>query len=330
MTTPMTPLEMERLAFVKFLFDQGQAQARQPEPLNATAVLSFHDAVEQFLRLAADHLGVSLSKNVTFLGYWSEIKSGSTANITLPSKAPMDRMNSLRVGFKHHGTIPSKSAIEQSRADSVTFFTDAVPMVFGVGFEGIDMIDLVTQPETAKILRHTQAQADAGQWPSAMAGLMIAFTGLVNHYGEYHTYDRSHPFRFGPTIGPLATSMDPVTTALRPLFQAVGSMQTAMRIMALGIDYSQYAKFEVICPKVSQIYSENGTRYTFHLTEAQRQALGVTEYESGRHFVIEAAIQAARAESALQARSDHQAINSPAPGVWHSGTAHEWKAPEEA
>ncbi|MFI1401075.1 hypothetical protein [Streptomyces sp. NPDC020681] len=323
----MTALEIERLAFVRFLYDQGQTQARQPEPLSATAVLSFHDAVEQFLRLAADHLGVSLSKSVTFIGYWSEIQSGMPGQAALPSKAAMNRMNNLRVQFKHHGTFPSKSAIEQSRSDTATFFTDAVPMVFGVGFDGVDMLDLVSQPKITSILRDAQSHADAGALPMAMAGLMIAFTELLDHYGERSTYDTRQPFRFGPTIEvPMSTATDPLERAFEPLTQAVGNMQVAMRIIALGIDYSRYARFQVLCPHVRRHYTGQQNQYHFHLSEAQKQTLTQDDYEAGRYFVIEAAVQAARAEAALQIRSDHRTINSPAPGTWHTGSHHVWKA----
>ncbi|MFJ9988099.1 hypothetical protein ACIQUD_29510 [Streptomyces globisporus] len=333
MTTPMTALEIERLAFVRFLFDQGIAQARQPEPLSATAVLSFHDAVEQFLRLAADHLGVSLPRNVTFTGYWSEIEPHTPGQAPLPSKPAMNRMNNLRVAFKHHGTFPSKTAIEQSRSDTVTFFTDAVPLVFGIDFESVDMLNLVAHPQVATTLRAAQGHADKGNLPMAMAGLMIAFIELLDHYGERGTYDNKQPFRFGPSITPTEPLLaDPVTTALSkvlsPMSQALGAMQTAMRIIALGIDYSRYAQFDVLCPKVSRHYSGPQCQYHFHATEAQNRTLTRAHFEFGRHFVIEAALQAARAEAALQTRDEHRAINSPEPGTWHSGTHHVWKAPE--
>ncbi|MFE9743223.1 hypothetical protein [Streptomyces sp. NPDC006477] len=334
MTTPMTALEIERLAFVRFLFDQGIAQARQPEPLSATAVLSFHDAVEQFLRLAADHLEVSLSKNVTFAGYWSEIQPHTPGQAPLPSKAAMNRMNNLRVAFKHHGTFPSKTAIEQSRSDTVTFFTDAVLLVFGIDFESVDMLNLVAHPQVATTLRAAQGHADKGNLPMAMAGLMIAFIELLDHYGERDTYDNKQPFRFGPTITPIRSlTADPLAKALSkvlaPTSEAVGAMQTATRIIALGIDYSRYAQFEVLCPKVSPHYPGPQRQYGFHVTEAQNRSLTRADFEFDRHFVIEAALQAARAEAVLRTRDEHRAINSPAPGTWHSGTHHVWEPPED-
>jgi hypothetical protein len=39
------------------LYQQGIEQARRPEPLSLASLLTFHDSVELFLVLAADHLG---------------------------------------------------------------------------------------------------------------------------------------------------------------------------------------------------------------------------------------------------------------------------------
>ena len=57
-----------------------------------------------FRLLAAENLGVTLSRCVTFEGYFGEIQRD--AAVTLPARAAMRRMNNSRVNFKHHGTIP--------------------------------------------------------------------------------------------------------------------------------------------------------------------------------------------------------------------------------
>src|SRR5262249_12096779 len=158
-----------------FLYERGVSQADQPEPLSATAVLSFQDAVEQFLRLAAEHLRVNLPTEIKFAEYWAKLEPALLpAQTQLPSNNAMDRMNRLRVALKHHGIIPSRTAIEQVRGDVTTFFTDATPLVFGIDFARIDLIDMVTRNETAQLLRDAQTHADAGDYVAAMAGLVIA------------------------------------------------------------------------------------------------------------------------------------------------------------
>ncbi|MEV6831226.1 hypothetical protein [Amycolatopsis sp. NPDC051102] len=66
---PLDANVMRRLAFIRFLYDQSMDQVNQPEPLPATAILSFHDAVELFLRLSAEHLKQNLPSRVDFAEY---------------------------------------------------------------------------------------------------------------------------------------------------------------------------------------------------------------------------------------------------------------------
>jgi hypothetical protein len=103
------------LGFIRFLYTQGLEQARQPEPLSATALLSFHDAVELFLILSGEHLHANLSTSINFLEYWDRLAPSLPGKIPLGHKGAMARMNRLRVNLKHHGSIPSESDLEQVR-----------------------------------------------------------------------------------------------------------------------------------------------------------------------------------------------------------------------
>jgi hypothetical protein len=99
LTQPLDPLTVQRLAFIRFLYEQGVSQADQPEPLSATAVLSFQDAVETFLRLAAEYRNVNLPTDVKFAEYWTKLQPALPPQTQLPSKNAMDRMNRVRVAL---------------------------------------------------------------------------------------------------------------------------------------------------------------------------------------------------------------------------------------
>ena len=170
------------LAFVRFLYNQGLEQAQRPQPLATSALLSFHDAVEMFLGLAADHLGVSLAQNITFEGYFDQIKQGG--GIDLPGRRPMRRMNRSRVSLKHHAIFPSPTDLDQFRADVITFLTDATQMVFSADFLGLDMIGLVTQQNAITRLRSAETSAGQGDHTEALALLSEAFEELLEDYAN--------------------------------------------------------------------------------------------------------------------------------------------------
>lgn len=65
----LSPQEAKRLGLIRFMYLQGLEQAGRPHPLSSQALLSFHESVEMFLLLAAEHLNVSLPKSVNFEGY---------------------------------------------------------------------------------------------------------------------------------------------------------------------------------------------------------------------------------------------------------------------
>ncbi|NSC25190.1 hypothetical protein FM076_30150 [Streptomyces albus subsp. chlorinus] len=203
MTTPnpLTPTTIQRLAFIRFLHKQGMHQSAQPEPVSGTAILSFQDAAEHFLLLSAEHLEINIPGDIKFLQYWERLQPALPGNQPLPGKHPLGRMNKLRVDLKHHGTIPSASAIAQAKADITAFFTDATPLVFGVDFATVDMADLVTRSKTVEILKAAQDRVDQGNIPAAMAGLRIAFNELISYYGERRERGNARaPFSFGPTL----------------------------------------------------------------------------------------------------------------------------------
>lgn len=47
---------IKRLALIKYLVTQGNNHSRMHEPINALSVISYHDAADLFLQLAAEEL----------------------------------------------------------------------------------------------------------------------------------------------------------------------------------------------------------------------------------------------------------------------------------
>ncbi|MEU3099892.1 hypothetical protein ABZ690_35670 [Streptomyces sp. NPDC006967] len=340
-TNPLTPQTVQRLAFIRFLHAQGVAQSRQPQPLAATSVLSFHDAVELFLVLAGEHLGVGLPTQINFSQYWEKLAAGLPPNTQLPSKKAMERMNKIRVNLKHHGAVPSPTDIDQVRADVLTFFTDATPIIFGGSFTQIDMIDLVSRPQTVKFLQFAQSCADKGDLPQAMAALSIAFTELIEHYTETRRSAYRPPFRFGDVkdyrdesrriggdreakklrLTDLLSHIKDISKQLSSVTKVTKEMQRAMRVTALGIDYTRYARFDVLTPQVGRYMGGNARFFV----EEGHKLLTHEDYQFARLFVIESAMQAAKADAVLQRRLDHRAAS---PAGWGQAEERDWEGPD--
>lgn len=66
---------IRRLVFIRYLYNLGVEQSKKAEPYSWTSVLTFHDAVELFLVLSAEYLGISENnlKELKFSRYWEII-----------------------------------------------------------------------------------------------------------------------------------------------------------------------------------------------------------------------------------------------------------------
>lgn len=291
---PISPQETKRLALIRFLYMDGLEQVARPAPLSSQALLSFHDTVEMFLLLAAEHLSVNLSRGVNFDGYFSEIKASS--DVEIPLRPAMRRMNNSRVNLKHHGSIPSDADLEQFRADVTTFLTDATQLVFQADFTRIDMVDLVTQQDAADKLRKAETQAGQGDYVEALATLSEAFDGLLDDYASRKIgLNGGSPYAWGPPAPPglgirlKGRDHDPeVVKRLEYVNSRVNDMQRPMRVMAMGVDYRRYARFKMLVPQILRFL--DGRREVRPVPGFQ---LGDDEYQFCKQFVIETALHLA-------------------------------------
>jgi hypothetical protein len=315
---------VRQLAFVRLIYARGVLQADEPDPMFALAVNDFQDSVEAFLRLASNVLKVNLPSHLNFLDYWDKIEPelpGQTGHLKLPAKNAMDRMNKLRVNFKHYGLEPSRANVEQARADVLTFFTDATPLVFGVDFAAVDLIDLVPRKETKDQLMAAQTYADVGNYVKAGAGLAIAFQDMLDHYAQ-RAYSYRNPFAFGSKIQDAFVRYEQelgrdLGRVVRDIVEFVGPAQQALRMLALRIDYRRYIEFTMLTPRISR--SVGGTiRYSYG---DALNALTEQDYQKCRLFVIESTLEAAKTEAAIEAWERSKS----GPGV--GGHADEWDGP---
>ncbi|MFD5399281.1 hypothetical protein ACFWJW_34370 [Streptomyces sp. NPDC127097] len=261
--------------------------------------------MEHFLLRSAAHLGVNLPNDMKFLQYWEKLKPKLPTGQELPSKQALSRVNRLRVDLKHHRNIPSSQAIAQSKTGVTTFFTDATRMIFDVDFNAVDMVDLVARTETARLLHVAQPHADVDDIVSALAGLVMAFEELLEHYtARMKPWGRS-PFSFGEKIPsfrpPREERNSPMARQVKVLTQASRELQEAMRVIALGIDYARYAQFEAMTPGVNR-YMDGSTKIA--VTDWHK-SLTADDYQFARFFVIQSALQAARADAVFARLDDH-------------------------
>ncbi|WP_408993572.1 hypothetical protein [Streptomyces sp. 1268] len=281
-------VQMNRLIHTKALFERAVRISHEAHPFDADSLLLFHDSVENLLHQATGFLGVELQKSSTFESYWKATQEQK--EIVIPGRGPMKRMNDARVGFKHHGLIPSTSTIEQVRADVQTFFTDTVPMVFNVDFDKISMELLIEDTYARELLREADELA-ALDTTNAIAVAMLylhdAFQMLFNPFIKPELYNADMPALRRASRG---ADWEPLLGIVET---DISVQQYYWPVFLLGLDYTEYGKFIRLVPR-----HHGGPQWPGSRTEPDTELwfepkfMTRENYEFSRAFLVRAAIRA--------------------------------------
>lgn len=288
---------VQRLSIIKYLCGIAVEQSQKSEPLSLTSILTFHDSVELFLQLSAEQLNAQVDKNTPFMRYWDIIDPVLVASgkAGLSQRESMRRLNDSRVAFKHHGTLPSKLAIDGFRASVTEFFYTNTPLIFEVEFASISMLDLVRCDTTRRLLDESLKLAQNDDLKGAMCRVAIAFMALIDDYELRKTkmMGRDSPFQFGDSMTFLSGHSLGLTGDFKGLGEfvdkvkeSIESIQEGMKILSLDLDYKKYVKFRMLTPTVHKMMG-GGIRTFWN----QKDSFINEEFSFCFDFVIESAIR---------------------------------------
>jgi len=226
------------------------------------------------------------------MDYWNLLEPKLTSG-GLAQKESMRRLNKSRVALKHHGTLPSKLDIEAFRASATNFFEENTPLVFGIEFDSISMVNLVQCPAARSNLEEASRLIEEGSIEDAFDKIAIAFTQLIDDYEDRKRtrFGRS-PFFFGESLifessffmgiedRKFARFVDKVR-------ESIEAMQSAMKILSLGLDYRRYVKFRLLTPHVTRVLSGD-----YHISRGTRdEPPSLDECRFCYDFVVGSAIR---------------------------------------
>jgi hypothetical protein len=310
--------KMNRLAFIRLLYLQGIEQYRKMRPLSAASILTFHDTAELFLILAADHLQAGpVTRDSGLLQYWTVLRSRrGFAGVELSGQHGIARLISVRNDFKHLGALPSADDVDDARSSVTGFLEDNTPKVFGLEFSGIDMADVVPQERARASLKAASAAESAGNRTEAMAQLAEAFDelfrpyagqpfGFAEAYGFGSDVQGAHGLRSG-----MGAALNTISSQIRSnqargleaigrnvddnihqLNEVVAAIQRGMRVMAVGLEYARYNRFDQLTPKVFGSGEHRRVQADFDYAPSR------DEYDYCVQFVIAAALRLAELEA---------------------------------
>jgi hypothetical protein len=259
---------MERLAFIKYLYNLAFEQSQKPDPLCSASLLTFHDSIDMFLFLTAEYLDADLSKldknrnKVYFMDYWKIMPtSKKIPDIKLTQELSMQRLNDARNQFKHKGIRPSVSDIESFRESATNFFSENTPLVFDIEFSDLSLIDLIQFDNARNTLKEAQKLLNENKIEDALDKIAIAFDQLISGYENNKIGFRGgSPFSFGESFdylnsrnifrGYIESSFDQrnLEKFVDSVCESLSTIQQALKLLSFGIDYRKYTKFNFYMP----------------------------------------------------------------------------------
>jgi len=238
-----------RLALIRYLYNLGFEQSKLPEPIGLVSILTFHDCIELFLQLASEHLNVS-KPGIAFMDYWGPLES--KLGKELSDRESLRRLNKARVDFKHHGILPSHLEIEGFRSSVTSFLETNTPLIFGIEFRSVSMLELIQCKGARSSLEESEKLMKDRKIEDAIGKTAVAFVQLVDDYEDRKRtqYGRS-PFFFGEStafLGSAFSQLRPLEDFADKVGRSIEEIQNALKLLSLGLDYRRYAKFRLLTP----------------------------------------------------------------------------------
>lgn len=169
-------------------------------------------------------------------------------------------MNKARVQLKHNGTLPSKLDMQAFVAATQDFFDSNCPLVFGIAFEEVSLLELIIFPKCKQALIAAKEARDANNERLMLQSLTMALEYLLKDFAEGTAVD-GHLSAFSATrnFTFLSSFSLKVEGRLREFVdktkEAIIALEDAIKFMSLGVDYHKVIIFKRLVSRV--IYDVN-------------------------------------------------------------------------
>lgn len=250
---PLSPHETEWLSLIRYQALSAIELSRQPPPLGGTAINELQDAVEAFLRLCVEHLRVPVSSKSEFLQVFDAVDKHPSVNGALGGhRAALLAVNQARVGFKHHGNVPSPATMERARVNVQAFLDEACQSVLGQRLDDVSLTAFIRDNEARRLTEAASTAWANGDANEAMLTLRRAFDRLVRDYEQRKVWHQGRSlFTTQPNF--LPSNQDLRKMGLEKLTKLVDWLKALDQrtiLLAFGVDLRRYAYFEAHTPVV--------------------------------------------------------------------------------
>ena len=120
-----------------------------------------------------------------------------------PESSPL---SNFRGALKHNGTLPSRLDIEAYRDAATNFFAEACPLIFGITFEDISLIEYVSSDDIREHLKKAQAFSVGGDLSAATDEIAVAYEKLIEGYSVKKSIEHNKTYSSSPSVSILSVT----------------------------------------------------------------------------------------------------------------------------
>lgn len=173
-------MENEQLPRIQVISDlirrAKQASQENVEVANGVAISLLHDAIEHslyFCLLDSDNAAKPREEFKQLLGDVAKIYQERT-NDVLPFQRKLILLNTQRVAFKHHGTRPTRTAMQEGLAYGIEFITAIFEKLYHFNIEEFHQSEFLRIDELRRLLAAARQEMTEGNFDEAMCQLSTA------------------------------------------------------------------------------------------------------------------------------------------------------------
>ena len=210
----------------------------------------------------------------------------------------LDRLNTARVNYKHHGHVVDELTIERSRINTLDFLVDATREALGLDFEQVRMSGLIASEPVREMVERAELRWSEGEARDAAADLRRAFDRTCNLWEDSKSIPGLRGFYDTRPHKSMAISRKRAALGAFADSEAdyhakwLARLDERTKLMTFGVDMRRFVYFDVHVPSV---------RYS-HRNQPDGEAAPhddgppVTEevFRRCHRFVIDTALQFAR------------------------------------
>ncbi len=293
----LNPDIVRRLNLIKHYYEFAREQSKLPSPHNFFSILMFHDSVELFLHLSAEHLHANID-GIGFMTYFKRIDEElkKLGKGKLAQKSSIDTLNKERVLLKHHEVYPNPDNLEKSRVNTQNFFEENTLIVFGINFKDINLIDLIYDNEVKKYLESSKKYSKERDLKRALEQIAISFNILIGDYKSDEKRFGSDPFLSKSFIFHMFSQYGEInsnSSGISSFNREIEEIRDLLKVLFLKIDTRKYLKFKFLTPFVL----ENNTTSWFRYNQPPKT---IEQVEYCFNFVIETALNIQEFDSEIK------------------------------